>query len=108
MYFLQVYFKELHILPLACICIWEIILFAISNLNNFLLNNFNRSYDTSTQNNLVIAIHNLVTCKNNIMYVGIKLYKISYNIREINTFHNFKSSLPKFLLKIMFHTEEEF
>lgn len=103
------YFKELQILPIACLYIWEIILFARSNLNNFLPNNFNHSYDTRAQNNLVIPIHNLSIYEKSPKYMAITLYnKLPNNIRQISNLNNFKSSLRTFLLDNMFYSVEEF
>lgn len=105
----KTYFKELQLLPLACIYIMKIVVFVKSNLNNFLRNNHNHEYNTRRQNNLLTPSHCLSLYEKSPTYIGVKLYnKLPECIKQINNIKTFQKQVKKLLMESVFYTVNDF
>lgn len=103
------YFRELKILPLACLYIMEIVMLVKSNPDKFLRNNHNHHYDTKGQNTLLTPAHSLSLYEKSPYYMGIKLYnKLPDHLKQINSRVKFKNELRTLLLEHVFYNVREF
>lgn len=102
-------FKQLQILPLACIYILEIVTYVKSNIHEFLRNSHNHTYDTRHQNNLIIPSHTLSLYERSPKYMGVKLYnKLPEHLRELNNVKHFRRKVRLYLLDHIFYNTSEY
>lgn len=102
-------FKELKILPLPCIFIYETLSFTKSNLNTFPTNADLHSHNTRNQNNIFISHCNTSFRKNTFIQIGIKMYNnLPQYMKEIPAVPKFRKELHKFLIQNSFYSVDEF
>lgn len=102
-------FKEMKLLTMPCIFIYEVLIFVKTNYSSFLTNNFHHDYDTRNSNALVTPQHNLSIFENNPFYVGIKFFnKLPVHIKSIENSKTFKNCLRNFLLDKSFYDVNEY
>jgi hypothetical protein len=66
-------------------------------------------YNTRRKDDLHVKKFNIVTCKNDVINMGIKLYnKLSLELRKLKAEKEFKQNLKIFLLEHPFYTLQEF
>lgn len=101
-------FKDLQILTLPCLYIFQLIMYIRTNKNSFTKNNEVHLYNTRTCQMIHQPFARLSISQSDPTYVGIKCYnKISFfeNTDNINTC---KKKLNKFLLEHAFYSVDEF
>ena len=102
-------FKDLSILPLPCIYLFETIVYMKANLNTFSTNSDIHSYDTRHKNNVVINRCNTSLCQQYMDHMGTHMYNcLPLYLREIPALSSFKKALFKFLLDHCFYTVNEY
>jgi hypothetical protein len=67
------YFKLLHILPLPCLYIYEVLVYIKLNLNAFVTNSGVHSHNTRKKDDLFIMPCNTSLCKNTFNNIGLRL-----------------------------------
>jgi hypothetical protein len=103
------YFKSLHILPLPCLYIYEVLVYIKANLNVFTTNLGIHSHNTRRKDDLFILPCNTSLCKNNFNNTGHHvLNQLPQYIKEIPVLYKFKKTLKTFLLDHCFYSIEEF
>lgn len=102
-------FKELNILPLACIYILEILIFVKNNESQFVSNNDFHEYNTRHNQLLTVPAHNLTLYEKSPKYMGIKCFnKLPNDLKSINNINTFKKNIFDFLLERSFYTVSEY
>lgn len=102
-------FREFNLLTVPCIYILEILLFVKQNMDKFVTNNSYHSYNTRKGANLCLPNHKLSIYEHNPTYLGIKLFnKLPENIKVLNNFRSFKSSVKQFLITNCFYSVDEY
>ena len=103
------YFKDLNILTLPCIFIYECAKFAKCHPERFVFNSSIHSYPTRARNNIHIPKHNLALCDKNPSYIVPLIYnKLPDVIKEAPTFVTFKKLLFDYLLLHSFYSVQNF
>jgi hypothetical protein len=103
------YFKSLHILPLPCLYIYEILVYIKSNSNVFITNSGVHSHNTRRKEDLFIVPCNMSLCKNNFNNIGLRLLNhLPQYMKEIPALNKFKNTLKTFLLEHCFYSIDEF
>jgi len=101
-------FKRLCVMPLACIYIFQCLLFVKSNLSLFTCNKDVHNYATRNRNKIQTEFCQYATTQASFKYNAIKLYnKLPVNVNEL-PLNNFKIVTKKFLLDHCFYSIEEF
>ena len=102
-------FKDLSLLNLPCLFIYEILLYVKNNYQNFLSNNYFHEYDTRFNMDLTTPSHNLKLFENGPTYMGIKCFnKLPIEIKNIANIRIYKKQVFNFLLDRNFYGTEEF
>lgn len=102
-------FKELHILTIPSIYIYELVIFVKQNLNKFLCNSYYHDYGTRKKNELSIPVHTLSVFERSPRYMGIKLYnKLPQKIKELDNLRIFKNEVKKLLLNNVYYNIREY
>jgi hypothetical protein len=100
----QQYLKLLHILPLPCLYIYEILVYIKSSLNIFITNSGVHSHKTRKKDDLFIVPCNMCLCKYNFNNIGLCLLNhLPQYIKIILILHKFKNTLKTFLLVHCFY-----
>ncbi|PNF35448.1 hypothetical protein B7P43_G04120 [Cryptotermes secundus] len=103
------YFKLLHILPLPCLYIYEVLVYIKANLSAYSINSEIHSYNTRRKDNLYTVPCNTSLCKNNFSNIGCRMFnQLPQYIKEIPVLHKFKKTLKTFLLDHCFYRVEDF
>jgi hypothetical protein len=91
------YFKHLHILPLPCLYIYEVIVYMKSNLNLFTTNSKIHTYNTRNKDDLFIVPCNTSLNMNSFNNIGLRMLNhLPHHLREIPVSYKFKVSLKSF------------
>lgn len=102
-------FKNLNLLPLPCIYIYEVLVYIKNNLAEFISNSDIHSHDTRNKMNFVIPDHNLSLFEKGPKFVGIKCFnKLPDNLKFISNIRVFKKNLFVYLHDNMFYSVAEF
>ena len=103
------YFKELNILTLPSIFIYECAKFAKQHPERFVLNNAVHPYPTRGRNDIHIPNHRLALCDKNPSYIVPLIYnKLPQNIKDAPSYATFKKRLFNFLVQNAFYTVQQF
>jgi hypothetical protein len=103
------HFKSLHVLPLPCLYIYEVIDYIKANLNDFTTNSGICSHNTRRTDDLFIVPCITSLCKNNFNNTGLRtLNQLPQYITEIQVLHKFTNSLKTYLLNHCFYSVDEF
>jgi hypothetical protein len=103
------YFKSLHILPLPCLYIYEILVYMKSNLNVFITNSGVHSHSPRKEDDLIIVPCNTRLCKNNFNNIGLHLLNhLPHYMKDISAIYKFKNTLKTLLLEHCFYSIDEF
>ena len=103
------YFKDLKILTLPSLFIYECAKFAKQYPDRYILNSSFHSYPTRGRDNIHIPKHNLALCDKNPSYiVPIIFNKLSCNIKMASTFTLFKKLLFDYLVLNTFYSVESY
>lgn len=101
-------FRQLGILPLPSLFIYEVLLLIRSMESELPRNRDFHSYPTREASNFAIPKHNRTTYENNPLYVGIKLYnKLNLPCKNLNI-SLFKRKLKNYLVDKCFYSMEEY
>ena len=102
-------FRQLHILPLPSLYIFEVLLYVKKNISNFQVNSQIHCHDTRNSNKLSIITHNTTWYEGSFIYNGISLYNsLPYYIKCTTNFKGFKNKLSVFMYEHSFYSIEEF
>lgn len=102
-------FKEMRILTIPCVFIFEIAVYVRSNIHNFKTNNFFHNYSTRFGNDLMLPLHTLSIYEKDPRYCGIQIYnKLPNSIKSISNLKRFKLSLESVLIERSFYSIAEF
>lgn len=105
-------FKQLNIMPLPCIYIFEVLLFVMKNMNSidsFHKNHQIHNYNTRQCANLHLEGTRTNLCKSGVLHTGITLYNnLPNHIKIIGNFKQFKLALRSFLLSNLFYSVNDF
>jgi hypothetical protein len=103
------YFKFLHVLPLPCLYIYEVLVYIKTNLNAYSINSEIHSHNTKRKDNLYIVPCNTSLYKNNFNNIGCRMFnQLPQHIKEIPVLYKFKRTLKTFLLEHCFYRVEDF
>lgn len=99
-------FRELGILTLTCIYIYQLLLYVKNNLTNF--KPLNRGIYTTRNQLLEVPSHRLTTTEHSPKLMGIKLYnKLPDSIKNL-TLTKFKQTVKNLLISKTFYSLEEY
>lgn len=102
------HFKELHILPLPSLYIFEILNFTKRNIKRFNMNSDFHEYNTRNRNNLRDVSHRMSLYEHSPRSVGISLYnQLPLRIRNLNVI-DFKATVRGELEFNCFYSVKEF
>jgi hypothetical protein len=103
------YFKSLHILPLPCLYIYEVLVYIKANVNAYPINSGVHTYNTRRKDDLFIVPCNTSLYKNNFNNIGCRMFNhLPKYIKEIPVLYKFKQNLKTFLLEHCFYRVEDF
>ena len=93
------YFKELGILTVPSLYVLEVCLYARKRMNQMKRVGDNHEHDTRMKNDVAIPIHRTSRFESKPSFQGTRFYKrLPKNIREIESYKEFKKTLKAFLL----------
>lgn len=102
------FFKKLNILPLPCLFIFSILLYAHSNMCLFTKNCDNHKYSTRKKDNYVIPLHRLERTQQSGKFIAVKLLNcLPVELKTMNL-EKYKITLKKVLMDNCFYSVEEF
>ena len=103
------YFKDLNVLTLPCIFIYECSKFVKTNPDRFTLNSDTHKYPTRNANNIHIIPHRLAICDNSPSYIVPRIYNaLPDSIKDIKSIPSFKKPLFNYLVKHAFYDVKQF
>lgn len=103
------YFASMKILPLPCVFIMELLLYAKDNLKNLTKISSHHSYNTRNDFVLEIPKHRLAFYEKNPHFLAIKAYnKLPRNFKDILSRDKFKSKIKKYLQQKCYYSLAEF
>jgi hypothetical protein len=102
-------FKDLNLLPLPCMYIFELVCYITSHFGELDQNIAVHNHSTRQKLNLHVQFCRTNVSKNGVMNMGIKLYnKIPNKIREIGKMRQFKRVFTSYLVQHVFYLVEEY
>jgi hypothetical protein len=102
-------FKDLNILPLACMYISEIICHIKLHTDKLEQNTEIHNHNTHQKLDLHVQFCRTNVLKKGVVNIGIKLYsKLPSQIREVEKMRTFKKELKSYLLQHTFYSVDEY
>lgn len=101
-------FKELGVLPLPCILIYHLLLYAKSELSSFNTLNNNHSYNTRNNLTLEVPAHNLVIYEKSPNYLAVTVYNKLPNSYKLLKLSKYKASIKHLLLEKSYYSLKEY
>ena len=102
-------FKQLSLLPLPCLYIYELLTFVKRNSYQFIQHTDVHAHNTRNKTNLVVPTHNKTMIEKGPRYLGILLYnKLPNSVKFEKCLESFKNKVKDYLLQHCFYSVEEF
>lgn len=102
-------FKDLGILPLPCMYLYETMVYIKTNLHTFSTNSEIHAYNTRIKENLSVTRCKTSLCTNNLNHMGTRMYNfLPHNLKEISALSTFKKALFRFLIDNSFYSLNEY
>ena len=102
-------FKDLGILPLPCMYLYETMVYIKTNLHTFSTNSEIHAYNTRIKENLSVTRCKTSLCTNNLYHMGTRMYNfLPHNLKEISALSIFKKALFRFLIDNSFYSINEY
>jgi hypothetical protein len=103
------HFKQLKILSMPSIYIFQLLVFVKNNLNRFRFTTDNHTYNTRNSNTIAFPIHRTTAYEKTPFYSGMRYYnKLPDNIRKTESVSAFKKKVKDLLVNGNYYSTNEF
>lgn len=102
-------FRDLQIMPLMTLFIFNSVIFAKRYFDNFKLNNQVHSYSTRRQNNIHVSYRRTTQAGKSVYHTTVDLFNnLPSSLKNIKNFDKFKAEAKKYFKMQSFYTIEEY